>query len=125
MLIHCLSIILPCLALPHLAFPYHHYITYCNSSNKRFRHGTEKDNIAQLGPLDPAEVELIMRSRQQQFGTMVSPLRPWSSENDATVVADDIVLHSNRKRKNSDISRSFSRDVPGELVMNQSYQNAN
>ena len=81
------------------------------------------DTATDLGPLDAAEVEFLMQSRQQQLGTMVSPVRPGSSAKDATVLAD-IVPNSNRKRKTSDVSRSFPRDVPGELVMNQSYQNA-
>lgn len=81
------------------------------------------DTATDLGPLDAAEVEFLIQSRQQQLGTMVSPVRPGSSAKDATVLAD-IVPNSNRKRKTSDVSRSFPRDVPGELVMNQSYQNA-
>ena len=64
-----------------------------------------------------------MRTRQQQLGTMLSPVRPVSSAKDAMVLAD-IVPSSNRKCKTSDVSRSFPRDAPGEPIMNESYQNA-
>ena len=47
------------------------------------------DMATDLGPLDAAEVEFLMQSRQQeQLGTMVSPVRPGSSAKDATVLAD-------------------------------------